>query len=267
MNDDRHLHDDQVRAFLSAWRDAPTDEHARTRLIMALKTIPLPAPHVQGTRLDARARVLQAWLILRAQRRVVGATLCVAMLLMMTLGAMVTLSLSQVDPNRSGLAFVLVAPIIAAFGVAFLYGDDADPALELQAASPVSPRLIVLARLALVFTFDLVLALIASIFLAASSANITLLPLIAAWLAPMTCLSALAFLMSVLLFDPLISALLALALWAAVVARHIAELPFLQRLPDMLTPEARPVLYLIALIGVAFGVMLSVREDHLWKRR
>ena len=56
----------------------------------------------------------------------------------------------------------LVAPIVAAAGVAGTHRSRRDPAAELVAATPTSGRLLLLVRLTLVFGFDLALALAAS---------------------------------------------------------------------------------------------------------
>ena len=137
---------------------------------------------------------------------------------------------------------MIVAPLVAACGVAFLYGLDADPALELQLATPVSPRLILLARLALLFGFNLAITLVCSVGLALARAQISLLPLIAAWLAPMTFLSALAFLLSVLFFNSLASVLISLLLWIGMALRHFVEFSPLRLLPDLLRVDLRPAL-------------------------
>lgn len=254
-------HDADVRTFLERWDEITPDAVAKARLITALKAIPLPLPSVNAAPMPFKAKLHQAWLIMKAQVRLIGAPTWVASMFVIALGLLVTLAMLRVDSG--GLAFVMVAPIVTAMGVAFLYGDEIDPALEIQSATPISPRLILLARLALLFSFDLIVTTLASVVLAASSADISLVPLIASWLAPMTFLSALAFVCSVLFFDPLMSALLALAIWVAAVVRHAFELPFLVDTPDLLAPEVRPLLYVIALIAVAVGLTLSAREDYV----
>ncbi|MBN8620051.1 MAG: hypothetical protein J0L63_14175, partial [Anaerolineae bacterium] len=167
---------------------------------------------------SVRMRLKWALLILTAQVRIVQPMLWLASALVIGLGALVTLWFYQVD-NSSQLPLVIVAPLVAACGVAFLYGQEADPALELQLASPVSPRFILLARLVVLFGFNLVVTLVCSVGLAVIWPQISLLPLIYAWLAPMTFLTGLAFLLSVLFFDALISVLISMLLWGLTVAR------------------------------------------------
>lgn len=94
----------------------------------------------------------------------------------------------------------LGAPLVAGVGIAGLYGPERDRAHEVVAATPISPRVLLLARVTLVFGYDLVLALLASAVLAAagrSAGLTTLTTLIAAWLGPMAFLAALSLLLSV----------------------------------------------------------------------
>jgi anti-sigma factor RsiW len=95
------------------------------------------------------------------------------------------------------LVIRLLAPMVAAASLAVLYGPENDPATELVLSCPTSLRQILLARAALVFSYNLVLALIASLV------SKSLLPpglfgaLILSWLGPMAFLSAAALLLSI----------------------------------------------------------------------
>jgi hypothetical protein len=205
-----------------------------------------------------------AWLLLRSQTRLVHPVTWLASGLVIALGALVTLALYQpAQTGRTGaeLPLVIVAPLVAACGVAFLYGLEADPALELQLATPVPPRLILLARLALLFGFNLALTLACSVVLTLTRAQISLLPLIAAWLAPMTFLSALAFLLSVIFFDSLASALISLLVWMGMALRHFVEItPFF--LPDLLRVSFYPAMLIVAPVLVLVALWLADREER-----
>jgi hypothetical protein len=96
---------------------------------------------------------------------------------------------------QSGFVYAL-APLLAAACVSLITGPENDPAFELALSTPTSPRQILLARLALVFGYNLALVL---------AATLVLLPLIPVpmmsvlaltWLAPMTFLSVAALLLS-----------------------------------------------------------------------
>ncbi len=89
-----------------------------------------------------------------------------------------------------------LAPLVAAASLAAIFGPDHDPACELTLATPTSPWKVLLARLALVHGYNLVLTLIASLFLLLIMPSDMLWKLILGWLGPMTFLPALALLLS-----------------------------------------------------------------------
>src|SRR5262249_8462448 len=53
-----------------------------------------------------------------------------------------------------------VVPLATAIGVAFIYGPEQDPGLEIALGTPTSPRLVLLCRLALVYGYNFALALV-----------------------------------------------------------------------------------------------------------
>lgn len=246
-----------VGAFLRRWRAPAPDPAARAALLTTLLAELPPVTPRQPP--NTRVRAVWAWQILRAQARLVHPATWAASGLVIVLGALVTLLLD----TRTGAEaiLVIVAPVVTACGVAFLYGGEADPVLELQLATPVSPRLILLARLALLFGLDLTITLACSIGLKLVHADLSLTPLIAAWLAPMTFLSALAFLLSVLFFDPLASVLLTLLLWAGATLRHFVTLEHFP-LPDLLHVSFYPAMLVAAPALVLVALWLSEREER-----
>lgn len=80
----------------------------------------------------------------------------------------------------------LVAPGLAAAGIAYSYGPGIDPAWELSRSAAVSDRMVLLVRALAVF------ALNAALGLAASAASGTAAAVTFGWLLPMTAVSALA---------------------------------------------------------------------------
>jgi hypothetical protein len=80
----------------------------------------------------------------------------------------------------------LLAPAVAAAGIAYAYGPGIDPAWELSRSMAVSDRMVLLARAVSVFAADAVLGL------AASAATGSAAGLTFGWLVPMTAVSALA---------------------------------------------------------------------------
>jgi hypothetical protein len=115
-------------------------------------------------------------------------------------------------PGASGLVIQLIAPIVAAIGMTLIYGPEIDPSLEVALATPTSPRLILLARLTLVFGFDLLLTLAAMAGLVPLGRGGPASTLSFEWLGPMLFLSGLALVLS-LRFGPTVAMSTALILW------------------------------------------------------
>src|SRR5258707_14771818 len=80
----------------------------------------------------------------------------------------------------------LLAPAVAAVGIAYAYGPGIDPAWELSRSMAISDRMVLLVRVLVVF------ALNAALGLAASAASGTAAAVTFGWLVPMTAVSALA---------------------------------------------------------------------------
>jgi len=157
-------------------------------------------------RASTASRVGYLAALVAAQVRVVGHGLWMSSAVVMALGFAVAWT-----AGRSGMVGAL-APLVAVFGVSHLHGPQHDPAFELTEATPTSPRVVLLARLVLVFGYDLGLALAASAGLTLALPDTFMGTLIWSWLAPMTFLSALALLGSVLLGSHA-GVSLALGLW------------------------------------------------------
>jgi anti-sigma-K factor RskA len=137
-----------------------------------------------------RQRLNHAWLLLQSQTPLVRREIWPASAAVLLIGFAVTILSGQ-------WRFLgVVAPLVAAGAIAALYGAENDPALELSLATPTSQRQILMARVVLVFSYNLVLALIAN--LALIPFNTSLLPgsLILEWLGPMAFLSGAALLLS-----------------------------------------------------------------------
>ncbi len=266
-------HNDQLRTKLIEDIGSAAEADRLMSIMRHLADWPAPVPTAQETdrlvqtltaSLPARSsrRALTAWL-LRAQLRVVQHEIWLASALVMTLGVLVTLA-NRPNTSTEMLPLVLIAPLVAALGIAFLYGPAADPSLEIELATAVSPRLIVLVRLLLVFLFDLALGLLGSFVLVALRGDWPLWPLVSLWLAPMTFLAALAFLLSMLFVDPLISVSICLTLWGLQVLRVF---PPFAMLPNWLASELQPWLWFTALLCAGLALWLAGREERQLTKR
>ncbi len=85
----------------------------------------------------------------------------------------------------------LIAPAVAAVGIAFAYGPGIDPAWELSSSCAVPDRMVLLTRALAVFALNAVLGLLASAASGAAAA------LTFGWLIPMTAVCALALAVAV----------------------------------------------------------------------
>jgi hypothetical protein len=134
--------------------------------------------------------------LLRGEARLLGTPMLVASALVMAFGTAVAAARAGSSGTWAADVLALVAPIVAAAGIAEVYGPKRDPAFEVIAATPTSLRLILLVRVVLVFGYDLALALAASVVLVAVGAGGPA-GLIVTWLGPMALLAALSLALAV----------------------------------------------------------------------
>jgi hypothetical protein len=91
----------------------------------------------------------------------------------------------------------LLAALLTAIGLAFLYGQEVDPAREIVLVTLTSPRLVLGIRCCVVFGYDLLLNCGLILPFLALHGIITPAWFLANWLAPLCCLSAIALLLSI----------------------------------------------------------------------
>ncbi len=249
---------------LELWR-APKPTRTQTDQVMAALLPLLPR---RETRLERLSRWCRSWplLLLWTQLRAVRREIFWASALIMGLGVLVTLATYQ-STGMGTMPFVLVAPMVAAVGIALLY--DSEMILEIEQALPVSYRTVLVARLTLVFGLNLLLGFAASVALSLANSNISLWPLVLAWLAPMTFLSALSFLVSTIAVDALIGMMVSMGLWffqAMIHSPFVGATPLTTLIPNLLTVESRTWLLLFSVVLAMSALVISGREQH-WIRR
>ena len=105
----------------------------------------------------------------------------------------------------------LLAPAVAATGVAFAYGPGLDPAWELCASCALPDRMVLLTRVVAVFAVNAALGLLASVASGAATA------LTFGWLIPMTAVCALALAVAVAVRSALVGAAAGIAAWVITV--------------------------------------------------
>jgi hypothetical protein len=105
----------------------------------------------------------------------------------------------------------LMAPAVAAAGIAYAYGPGIDPAWELSCSMAVSDRIVLLVRALGVFAVD------ATLGLAASAASGAAVGITFGWLVPMTAISALALAAATLTRSANVGVAAGLAGWVIIV--------------------------------------------------
>jgi hypothetical protein len=251
----------EIAAIENLLRQAPAPQvrPAHQAQVLNAMTALLPRPK---TRLEQ----LQAWYpvqLLFSQMRILRREIWQASALVLALGLLATLTLT--NPAGSDLfLFSALAPLVAAVGVAILYSDISRSMLEIEEASRASGPLLLLARLTLVFGFNLAFGLAGSLILALFYTPMPFVALILSWLAPMTFLCGLAFFLSITTSDALLASGISLLLWLVhLLLRNFdgAEIWLqLAALPGLSSPASRPLLMLSGSLLVAAAIwLLDVR--------
>lgn len=176
---------------LAAWR-APEPQPAQIARVAASLAAALPTPRGRSRGLAGRA--VRGWGIASRQVRLIHPAVWLGSALAI---AGVALYAAAFGGAAGARALAFAVPLVAAGGAAFLYGAEADPAIEVALATPSSPRGILLSRAALVFGWDLLLALGATVPVAAAH-HTSIWSLAALWLGPAALLSSGSLLLSVL---------------------------------------------------------------------
>jgi hypothetical protein len=188
---ERHLAEcAECRADLELWQALSNEIVQENRRLAAPPALVERAlAHVHPQRKAALA-FRDAAQLLRAQVPLVRQEIWPASLVVMVMGFGVALLSGHAEVVR------VLSPLVAAASLAVIYGPEHDPAAEMALATTTSPRQILLARLTLVYGYNLLLALAASLGLLAMAPAEMLGELILGWLGPMTFLSALALVLS-----------------------------------------------------------------------
>lgn len=179
----------------------------QARLLAALDPY-LPAsaaPHPPG---------LGDWLRLaRGQLALFESSFWLAGLLVLFLG----LSLTVIDGRELlPLAFVLLAPLLAAAGVAYAFRPETRTLGELERLTATSAVELLYARLALVLAFNLTISLLLLLLIWLEGPQVALWRLALAWLGPMLALAGLA-LYATLRWGSLVGTILPLGVWGGLV--------------------------------------------------
>jgi hypothetical protein len=207
-------------------------------------------PAVQPTK-PRSAPATYLWNVVTVQARLLRRSVWVASALGIVLASVLAASLSA-ELSRDGV-LTIALPLIAAAGVAFLYGPENDPGLEITLATPTSARLVLLSRFVLLFAFDVALALIGTLAISLARGE-SLWGLALAWLGPMTLLATISLALS-LFTGPVVAALGAAVAWLASALRFDSGLTL--RFPPEALARMTPGILAIS-VGALLLAMIAV---------
>jgi hypothetical protein len=144
----------------------------------------------------------------------------------------------------------LLAPALAAAGIAYAYGPGIDPAWELSQSMTVGHRMVLLVRALAVFGLN------AALGLAASAASGAAAAVTFGWLVPMTAMCALALAMAVVTQSPNIGVAAGATGWViAILSGKAADGQYTAALTDL----SFFVPYLALAVGCAAVVLFVTR--------
>jgi len=146
-----------------------------------------------------------------------------SLLLPWLIASVAVLAVGALTQVREGQPLVwLIAPAVAAVGIAYSYGPGLDPAWELSCSMPVSDRLVLLTRGVAVFAVNAVLGLIASAATLGTHTPTPAAQLTFAWLLPMTAACGLALAVAVAVRSAIAGAGAGAGAWLTLVLVHSA---------------------------------------------
>jgi len=203
-----------------------------------------------------RGQGIYLWNVVAGQARLLRTSVWVASAAGIALAIAVAASLSA-EVGRDGVLSIAL-PLIAAAGVAFLYGPENDPGLEITLATPTSARVVLLSRFGLLFAFDVALAMLGTLALTLLHGE-RLSGGALAWLGPMALLST-ASLAVALFTGPAVAALGAAVAWLAGALRFDHG-PALRFPPETLARMTPGILALSVVALLVAMVAVSRREQ------
>jgi hypothetical protein len=154
--------------------------------VVAERAAAAPTPAVVWARRPGRVESL-AGRLLRSPGLARALVTTPSLLLPWLIASVVILGVGALATIGTGQPLVaLLAPAVAAAGIAYAYGPGIDPAWELSRSMAVSDRMVLLVRALAVFALD------AGLGLAASAASARAVGITFGWLVPMTALCGLA---------------------------------------------------------------------------
>ena len=235
-----------------AW-NAPMATTTKKAHLVALAESQLRAARVEHR--PASFTPLLAWHVLWRQARTIPRSLWLASTLCIIAATIYAMLVSN-GHGMSALTFGL--PLVAAGGMAFVYGKETDPALEISLATATSARAILLSRVTLLIGFNLALGLVATAIVS-SVHGYSIGTIVTLWLGPAALLSSGSLLLSVIL-GPFVAAAFA---GTAVITQavHVTDHLRVSVSTDALW-QTSPLLFVLAGALLVLAVLYTPRQQR-----
>lgn len=181
----------ECQTELAMWKAVSTEIESSDQTI----SVPIDIPVRAMKRLDRpnplNSALRQSWQLIKAQTYLIHSELWPVSALVMLLGVLVAVI------AKKDIVIYLLSPMMAASTLAMLYGPDHDPAYEITRSTATSPWKVLLARMSIMSSYNLLLGLLASLGLLFIVAPEMLGTIILGWVGPLAFLSSLALLLSI----------------------------------------------------------------------
>jgi Putative zinc-finger len=158
----------------------------------------------------------------------------------------------------------LVAPLVTAVGIAFTYGPEHDPGLEVALATPTSPRQVLVGRLALVFGYNFCLALGVTLLLSLFR-GFDFAAMASLWVGPMLLLAGLSLLLTVTISTVgSIASMTAIGCLRFLAATFSTSLNAHAGLSGAITTwQTNPAIFVLAAVLLVAAVLYVPRRERL----
>jgi hypothetical protein len=268
------LHCETCQAELSTW------EALRETALCAVASEPLPSLNIldqvwakidapiqeaQVNRWPIRRVIVHLWLVLNRQVRIIHKSIWIASTLVGLFCCCLALYVSTQSHNHVHDAtsiLTLFTAVVAASGVAFIYGKDNDEGFEITLSTPTSIRIVMLCRMVLVIGYNFVLSALASVIIAVAHGG-GLWEIIQLWLGPMLLLSSISVSLTLMVGSAfaLAISLLIEALQAIPITIEKGFIALQVARPDMW--QTSPYVVLVAVLLLALAVFYAPRQPRL----
>ncbi len=224
-----------------------------------------PAPEVVTRRWLPGYLMAHLWLVFRKQIGIIHKSIWIVSAMVMAFGCILIFAATAGNHNHiheAQLLLALLASVIGASGVAFIYGAENDAGFELTLSTPTSIRIVMICRMILVVGYDLLLSALASTILALSYGGGPW-EIIQLWLGPMLLLASISLVLSMMV-GSVIGLLFSLILEATQALPTNIEQGLLGlQLAHPNLWQTNPVILLLAVLFFVFAILYAPRQPRL----